>query len=125
MGPRLRKGCEIVREKEGSCDFFLNNEKLRKKVASIFGKGLASCSQTLEEHIWSYDGHCLPLNAVEPGQMGQGSRHPDQWSILQHRANESSVDTQTAIGVKYQRGSAQKPKTLTCSHRHPADVLAK
>ena len=23
-----------------SCDFFLNNEKLRKKVASIFGKGL-------------------------------------------------------------------------------------
>ena len=32
----------ILRNEEccESCDFFLNNEKLRKKAASIFGKGL-------------------------------------------------------------------------------------
>ena len=39
---KLRKSCEIVRENEESCegcDFFLNNEKVRKKWRASLGKG--------------------------------------------------------------------------------------
>ena len=42
MGPRLRESCEIVCENEESCesyDFFLDNEKLRKKWRASLGKG--------------------------------------------------------------------------------------
>ena len=51
IAPRLRKSCEIVRENEESCescDFFVNNEKLRKKWRASLGKGYPEAAMVIK-----------------------------------------------------------------------------